>query len=342
MGGNVKFYKEHLEQDFFKRKIPTVSCLRPQSKVSLSDQDSDPESLRYSRRIQSQNTVDVIMEEREAELSFDNYSTIYQPEFLLNVKSQPLIIKSSSKARGTRQVVETRDMRNVQENETISIAAKISLEEIKVDRDSEPSKPSNTVSGIDEQPVFDYDLCSYIPRKENTKAKEDKVPLRHNVIPCRKPLIIKENKFLESKPKKIEKVKKLVKSKILDKEQETEQNLGSNENFSKTNDILSMNINENSEENISLSFNKQNIFSSEDTFWYCERKINDHDGVDSRKEAEQFYPESLKAEANFFKTPCSTRYNSLESFTDLEQNEPEDTSKEVNFKHTVIECDKKM
>ena len=119
MGGNLKFYKEHFMKDYLIAKscskshrsttnssalgsppreqrnhttnYPALGCLpREQRNRSISDQDSDPEALRFSQKYQTHGTNGDVMEQSNtADLSFDHYSTIYQPEFLLNVAQRP-------------------------------------------------------------------------------------------------------------------------------------------------------------------------------------------------------------------------------------------------------------
>ena len=92
MGGNLKFYKEHLQKDFeLKKKVYYVKNQRQQlRKTSHSDNDSEPESLRYFHKPQERVIPVVNTIAEEPELSFDNYSSIYQPEFMLNINSQSL------------------------------------------------------------------------------------------------------------------------------------------------------------------------------------------------------------------------------------------------------------
>ena len=51
-----------------------------------------------------------------------------------------------------------------------------------------------------------------------------------------------------------------------------------------------------------------------------------------KKDAE-FYPESPVSELHFFKTPCSTRHNSLETFEQLESECIQERDKQVRNMH---------
>lgn len=92
MGGNLRFYKEHLQQDFeLKNKLYSLKNSRQQlRKSSHSDNDSEPEALRYVLKPpDTAPVVNTIAE--EPELSFDDYSSIYQPELMLNINSKSLV-----------------------------------------------------------------------------------------------------------------------------------------------------------------------------------------------------------------------------------------------------------
>ncbi|XP_046847095.1 uncharacterized protein LOC124440708 [Xenia sp. Carnegie-2017] len=90
MGGNLQCYKEHLKKNFVlenKSRCAKDSEIQRSRKTSHSDYDSEPESLRYARKPQENmpHAVNAITE--EPELLFDYYSSIYQPEFMLNINS---------------------------------------------------------------------------------------------------------------------------------------------------------------------------------------------------------------------------------------------------------------
>ena len=93
MGGNLKFYREHLQQDFeMEDQVFSIKNQRQrQRKSSHSDNDSEPEALRYVRKPQEKVVPVVNTISEEPELSFDDYSSIYQPEFMLNINSKCLV-----------------------------------------------------------------------------------------------------------------------------------------------------------------------------------------------------------------------------------------------------------
>lgn len=341
MGGNLKFYKKHLKRDHLGSKLPTVSYLRRQRNISTSDNDSEPESLRYSRKSLMPSTVDIITEEREAELSFDNYSTIYQPEFLLNIRSQSLVKQAPNEIREAKQCEEITDSGKPKENRTSNISVEKPIEKrkpkanktdnISVKKPVEKRKPTlkskrpAVANVIKEEEVFDYDGYTCSEGKENTK--KDKYPLRHDDRQHRNELFIKEEELKTIGNKlETEKNKAIKKSK--------EKKFRTNTSVLATTDVVSGNVTENMAQDFFPSFNKHDNVVRDNTNWTEEiniRNENNFVGETRKHEATYFYPESPIAEVDFFKTPCSTRHNSLESLTGLE-NCGEESSEMEHYK----------
>ncbi len=123
MGGNLKFYKEHLQQDIeLENKVYSVKNPRQRlRKPSHSDNDSEPEALRYACKPQEKVTPVVNTIAEEPELSFDDYSSIYQPEFMLNINSKSLV-KEIPKI-GLRDRVNNKEMKDRRRTDKHKIAS---------------------------------------------------------------------------------------------------------------------------------------------------------------------------------------------------------------------------
>ena len=317
MGGNLKFYKKHLKQDYFETKISHARYLRHERKISHSDNDSDPESLRYSRKYLAPSNDDVIAEEHDVELSFDDYSTIYEPEFLLNVKPQPMVQETTNPTLDTRQTNETREKRKTKENKKNTAAS--------FENGLSPwsKEPLTTGYDVKEQPVFDY----YASIGERETSKNDELIQKQNSISSHNELVSEKKKIVRLKTEK--KCKFRQSSKIPNKKNE-ESHLRTSKNIPEASQTIHVNVEENCKKHLSLRLHDKYINDiGDDSGWNGEVKMKHNAKVEEDKDVTEFYPESPVAEINFFKTPCSTRHNSLEILTDMKEDSEESSDKEV-------------
>lgn len=418
MGGNLKFYKEYLQQDLeLENKIYSVKNRRQRlRKTSHSDNDSEPEALRYACKPQEKVMPVVNTIAEEPELSFDDYSSIYQPEFMLNINSKSLVKEMPKHALGDRvdkelmgnkrrndkhtiaswsqdliedsppeNVVEDLEVRVV--NKSMSLPAvkqnavitnhedmfvyhsssvktkrnskQLENQEMKslqgkskgnqeikssqLDKNkictenktvsSKPGQPKTTQSR-DESKVAEAKI---ILSKEKSSAQKKSI-INHTTPspPCRKAEIKKESKdrAKKSSAERIEKSKKLIHTKELD-----------NKKYSS---ILSEDKNtlpdaENNQTSIESQDNFLSMLSTDTTTFFDNVDLFKELGTGEKKLGEpklkadaEFYPESPISELNFFKTPCSTRHNSLETFEQLESECIEDIAKQVRNIHASL------
>ena len=414
MGGNLKFYKEHLQLDFeLEKKGSFIKNLRQQQrKTSHSDNDSEPESLRYSHKPQEKVIPVVNTIAEEPELSFDDYSSIYQPEFMLNINSQSLakeIPKHSLDERvydkkpadkrkkkeykissWSRDFIEDSSPENVLEHAEVHIVNKsknsprekenvalkkhdgdvfdyqssslkiqtnceqlnnqeiVSIQNkgygnqeiktVKSDQNSNADTKKQTVSPKPRQPKVISSSVQYKDTQtKNTLAKESSSAQKQRFKDKSNDSALSLRK-LENKIESKSKVKKPVerKEKSINyiqkkkfgnekhpmrpvKKETLSPSFKNNEAKDKTNEnVLSR-----------LSINTTTMFDNDDFVFdelsAVEKKLSEPKLI---KDAD-FYPESPVSELNFFKTPCSTRHNSLETFEQLESECIKDSVEEV-------------
>ena len=190
MGGNLKFYKEHLQQDFeMENHVYSTKNQRQRlRKSSHSDNDSEPEALRYAHKAQEKVVPAVNTISEEPELSFDDYSSIYQPEFMLNINSKSLVKEmpkhglgdNKERAKGkeimdkvknnehkiaswSQNFVGDSSPENVAENLEVHIISK---------SNNQPAVKQNILSKSHEQ-MFDYH-SPLVKTKRNGKQLENK------------------------------------------------------------------------------------------------------------------------------------------------------------------------
>ncbi|XP_028393863.1 muscle M-line assembly protein unc-89-like [Dendronephthya gigantea] len=393
MGGNIRFYKEHLQHasERENRISPFKKLGQRLRKSSHSDNDSEPESQRYARKSQEKVIPLVNTISEEPELSFDDYSSIYQPEFILNINSENLVkeipgnisgenvvrrnkeeIKDRKKnnenngASCSKNLIEENSPKNVVENVDVHVKQtkseivppvkedafftnhdvftfySTSVEEnpkrkfrknqdfaLEEDKDnkntlkkavkigkSEVSRKNLTTSVKIQKPrkVIQSEESNVIkakdvlPSEKFSHRKQDKDVLHCSTSPLRKAENRIEKKDRARKPQKKEKPRDLSQLKKFDSEKHllsrTEDNSTSD---NKKGSFLSrLNIS-----TTPITFDDCDLFEELETI---EKTIND----EPRKKDETFYPESPISEVHFFKTPCSTRHNSLETFEQLE------------------------
>lgn len=406
MGGNLKFYKEHLQQDFeLEKKVSSIKNPRQQPrKTSHSDNDSEPESLRYSHKPQERVLPVVNTIAEEPELSFDDYSSIYQPEFMLNINSQSLAKEIPKHSLDERVYDENPADRRGKKEHKISSWSQDFIEEsspenvmehveVHIVNKSEvlPREKENFVLTKHHDDVFDYQSslnslkiktnCKQLNNQEINRSKgnqeikliksdknnagtkkqtaspkprqpkainssvENRDTQTKNILskessPAQKqrfkdksddsapPLRKPENIEIESRSKikkPVERKEKSINSiqkKKFDNEKHTLRPV------KKETLLPSFEKNE-AQLSTRLSINPTVMFDNSDFVFdelsTVEKKLSEPKLV---KDAD-FYPESPISEVSFFKTPCSTRHNSLETFEQLESECIKDSVEEV-------------
>lgn len=411
MGGNIKFYKEHLQHatELENRIFPFKKLGQRLRKSSHSDNDSEPESQRYARKSQEKVIPAVNTISEEPELSFDDYSSIYQPEFILNINSETLVkeipgnisgenvgrkkeeIKERKKsnksnvASWSKNFIEENSPENAVENVDVHVKqteSKIlpavkqntvftnhevftfystSVEEtpkrksrrnqdvaseedkdsmnthkksVKLDK-SQLSKKNSTKTVKIQNPrkIIQSEESNIIkvkavlPNEKSSQRKQDKDVLHSSTFPPRKAENRNEKKDRVKKPEKEEKSKELSQRKKFD----------SGKHIliqSSKDECLSRAEGNSASENKKGSFLSRLTISTTPNIFYDVDLFEELETVEktfreARKKNETFYPESPVSEVHFFKTPCSTRHNSLETFEQLENECIEDGNNQV-------------
>ena len=410
MGGNLKFYKEHLQHDFeLEDKVfGSMNNLEPRVRQSShSDNDSEPESLRYARKPQEKVMPIINTITEEPELSFDDYSSIYQPEFMLNINSQSLVKEMPKKAlienAYLKKAIDNKKKdKSADQNLCQDISDSISKTlvnnvEIHVASKSKvlPVGKGNDVLNKHEDCMFDYqsplvttntkqlekpqiksklnkstenqrlmsenfdknttfsiknETTSFklkavkITNNETTAKhninetfptqKQSKTPLDHtSSAPAKNKMRLKYRAQMTDFKEKSKKLgqEEGYNSKNVVMPQLTRKNiLPRSKNIQSTDKAQVGSFLSDSEMNIDMvKFNNKDLF---DELELTKQTLSEK----TLKRSTEFYPESPISEVHFFKTPCSTRHNSLETFEQLESECIEQNIEQVSVNFVII------
>ena len=247
---------------------------------------------------------------------------------LFDYQSSSLKLKTNSKQAHNQEIksVQNKSKRNkemIKSNKNNSVIEKQTIS-------PKPRQPKAIQSSVENKDTLTKNTLSkesFSAQKEKNKNKSsDSVP------PLRKP----ENK-IDSKRKVRKPVERKENSINLIQEKEFDYDEPVLRTVKKEPLVSSFKDSEakgKTQENLTprLNVNRTTMFGNDDFLFdelsTVEKKLSE---PKLKKDAD-FYPESPISELNFFKTPCSTRHNSLETFEKLESECIKDSVEEVKNK----------